>query len=121
MILLSQLIAQFGSQLRALYGNRLLPGHERALNALQDCRSDNSPVMVVQCHDCGARQTLPHSCGHRSCPHCQHHEGQRWLQRQRAKLLPVDYFMITFTLPQQLRPLAWQHQRRCYDLLGRIS
>ncbi|WP_257265285.1 transposase [Endozoicomonas sp. ONNA2] len=37
-----------------------------------------------------------------------------------VKLLPVEYFMVTFTLPAQLRALAWQHQRQVYDLLLRI-
>jgi hypothetical protein len=36
---------------------------------------------------------------------------------QRGKLLPVGYFMVTFTLPYQLRQLVWQHQRIGYDLL----
>ena len=85
------------------------------------CRTEHSPVLVVRCAACGQCETLPHSCGHRSCPHCQHHEGQQWLERQRAKLLPVDYFMVTFTLPRQLRPLAWQHQRLVYDLLLKLA
>ena len=29
-----------------------------------------------------------------------------------AKLLPVDYFMVTFTLPRQLRPLTEFRRRR---------
>jgi Putative transposase len=36
---------------------------------------------------------------------------------RRAKLLPVEYFMVTFTLPRELRPLAWRHQTRVYNLL----
>ncbi|WP_422450643.1 IS91 family transposase [Endozoicomonas sp. ALB091] len=43
------------------------------------------------------------------------------MQRQRQKLLPVEYFMVTFTLPAQLRALAWQHQRQVYDLLFRTA
>jgi hypothetical protein len=121
MILLSHLIAEFAGALRERYGHRLLPGHERALTAMAQCRTEHSPVLVVRCPECGRRETLPHSCGHRSCPHCQHHEGQQWLQRQRAKLLPVDYFMVTFTLPYQLRRLAWQHQRLVYDLLLKLA
>lgn len=99
MIVLLNLIATFGGALREQYGDRLLPGHERALHALAICRTEDSPVMMVQCPDCGNRETIPHSCGHRNCPHCQHHEGQQCLERQRAKLLPVMYFMVTFTLP----------------------
>jgi len=121
MILLSALIAEFSGALHAQYSHRLLPGHQRALAALQQCRTEHSPVLVVRCAACGQCETLPHSCGHRNCPHCQHHEGQQWLERQRAKLLPVDYFMVTFTLPAQLRALAWQYQRLVYDLLLKLG
>jgi hypothetical protein len=48
---------------------------------------------------------------------CQHFESQRWLERQTQRLVPGNYFLVTFTLPAELRPLAWQHQRIVYDLL----
>lgn len=121
MILLSQLIERFLPRLRQRHGERLLPSHEQALAAMANCRTDNSPMMVVVCPDCGNQERIPHSCGHRSCPHCQHHESQRWLERQRAKLLPVNYFMITFTLPAQLRALVFYHQQLGYDLLMRLG
>jgi len=34
-----------------------------------------------------------------------------------AKLLPVEYFMVTFTLPYELRSLAWKHQTVMYNIL----
>ena len=43
------------------------------------------------------------------------------MERQRAKLLPVDYFMVTFTLPRQLRRLAWHHKRLVYALLLKLA
>lgn len=121
MILLSTLIARFGGELRKQFGAQLLPGHLRALQAMAICRTEESPVMKVRCLDCAVQETIPHSCGHRSCPHCQHHEGQQWLERQRGKLLPVDYFMVTFTLPWQWRALLWRHQRIGYDMLLRLG
>ena len=88
---------------------------------MKNCRTLASPMMLTRCLACNAKALLPHSCGHRSCPHCQHHESQRWLERQRQKLLPVNYFMITFTLPAQIRILAWRQQRLVYDLLFKIA
>jgi hypothetical protein len=32
-------------------------------------------------------------------------------------LLPVEYFMVTFTLPYELRTLAWHHQTVIYNIL----
>lgn len=55
---------------------------------------------------CEEQRLIPHSCGLRSCPHCQHHEGEIWLERQRRLQVPAEYFLLTFTLPKELRPLA---------------
>jgi hypothetical protein len=117
MILLSDLIDRYGRALEQRHGHHLLPGHYRALQAMRRCRNQHSRVMVLECHGCQHQVRLPHSCGHRSCPHCQHHESQQWLERQKAKLLAVDYFMVTITVPAQLRGLFWANQRIAYDLL----
>jgi len=117
MILLSQLITDYEDELRQHYKDKLLPSHYCALDAMKQCRTQHSLFFLAQCEDCLHHVVYPHSCGHRSCPHCQFHEGEQWLERQRRKLLPVDYYLITFTLPAQLRALAWQHQRLVYSLL----
>lgn len=84
---------------------------------IRHCRSQASPRMQLQCSDCAHQTLLPHSCGHRHCPHCQHHESQQWLERQMQRLVPADYFLITFTLPAELRGLAAAHQGVVFDLL----
>ena len=85
------------------------------------CRTEQSPKMLVGCTECGQSLYLPHSCGHRNCPHCQAHESQQWLERQLKKQVPADYFLITFTLPAEFRVLAWQHQRTLYSLMIQAS
>jgi hypothetical protein len=62
---------------------------------------------------------LPHSCGHRHRPHCQHHESQQWLERQMRKQVPAEYFLLTFTLPAEFRALTWARQSVVYDMLMR--
>jgi len=114
---LASIIQRFGAEFIAQYRDRLLPSQLGALNAMQACRSSLSRQMLAQCGDCGAQRLVPHSCGHRSCPHCQHFESQRWIERQTQALLPGAYFLITFTLPQELRGLAWAHQKSVYTLL----
>lgn len=114
---LADLITRFEPELLERYGPRLLPSHRHALAALKSCRTRFAPHMLAACQSCHTQACLPHSCGHRACPHCQHHEAQAWLQRQLQALVPATYFLVTFTLPAQLRPLAWQHQRQVYALL----
>jgi len=117
MIRLSSVIEQFENDFLAYYGKRLLPSQRNSLGALKRCRNQYSPLMKVQCEHCHADKFLPHSCGNRHCPHCQHHASQQWIENQCRKQLPVKYFMLTFTVPAQMRSVFYKHQRQCYRLL----
>lgn len=117
MILLSSIIQTFESEFLDQYRHCILPGHRKALAAMKDCRTRQSPLMLAHCSECDSQVFVPHSCGHRNCPHCQHHESQQWLERQLKKQLPAEYFLLTFTLPVELRSLAWCHQRKLYALM----
>jgi len=121
MIRLASIIATFERAFLKQYANALLPGQRRALTAIKHCRTALSPKMQVQCQACEQRRFVPHSCGHRACPHCQHHESQQWLQRQLERQVPGEYFLITFTVPAELRELAWRHQRTVYNLMMQCS
>ncbi|MDX8384170.1 MAG: transposase [Ghiorsea sp.] len=121
MMLLSSVIKTFERSFVCKYEHKLLPSHRKALSAMRNCRTEESPKMLVGCNDCAQQIYVPHSCGHRSCPHCQAHESQQWLERQLKKQVPAEYFLITFTLPAQLRQLAWQHQRTIYSLMIQSS
>ena len=117
MITLASIIDHFGADYLAQYGNCVLPSQRQALNVMKHCRSSLGPCLLAQCGDCGEQRLVPHSCGHRNCPHCQHFESQRWIERQTQALVPGSYFLITFTLPSELRTLVWQHQRVLYGAL----
>jgi hypothetical protein len=121
MIRLTTVIDSFEADFLAQYRDRLRPEHTRALAAMKRCRTEASPKMQVQCSECAQQKLVPHSCGHRHCPHCQHHESQQWLERQLKKQVPAEYFLLTFTLPAEFRPLAFAHQEAIYDVLMRCA
>lgn len=121
MIRLGAVIDTFEADFLAQYRHRLRSEHYRALAAMKQCRTQASPMMQVQCTGCDHQKLVPHSCGHRHCPHCQHHESQQWLERQMKKQVPAEYFLLTFTLPAEFRGLAWAHQSVAYDLLLRCA
>lgn len=121
MILLSTIIHTFEAEFLADYRDRLLPNQRQALAAMKQCRTSQSPVMLAKCDDCDSQRFVPHSCGHRNCPHCQSHESQQWMERQLQRQVPAEYFLVTFTLPRELRALAWQQQRTLYSLMTRCS
>jgi len=114
---LSELIEIGTPALLAEHGAHLTADQRRALTAMRDCQSGALGVTAMACSECGETHRCLRSCGHRSCPRCQHHAAEAWLARQRAKLLPVRYSMTTFTLPAALRPIAYRHPKLVYDAL----
>jgi len=114
---MASIINQYYDAFIIRYGDTALPGHLKAMNSIRSCRTSDSGELYVRCTECNHGQWRPLSCGHRNCPQCQNHEASQWIDRQQAKLLPVLYFMATFTLPYELRPLTWYHQKIVYSIL----
>lgn len=114
---LSSIFKTFEDSFLQQYGGKLLLSHRKALSAMKICRTRQSPKMLAGCTECAQQIYVPHSCGHRNCPHCQAHESQQWLERQLKKQVPAEYFLITFTLPAEFRPLAWRYQKQIYSMM----
>ena len=105
----------------AKYGERMLPSHKRALNDIVLCRTRPLGGKTYYCEPCDQYHYSYYSCKNRSCPKCGNEDATRWLTAQSALLLPVQYFMVTTTLPAQLRPVARRNQKLIYGLLLRCS
>ena len=119
--MLADVFRQHAAEYIARYGSRMLPSHHRAIRAIINCRTEVMGGHVYQCPDCGETIYHYHSCRNRHCPKCQHSATQKWLESQQDLLLPVPYFMLTFTLPEGLRRFARSHQQLVYNLLFRAS
>jgi hypothetical protein len=118
---LAEIFRHYGPAYRAKFGACLLPSHRQAMWAIEHCRTEALGGHVYHCPDCDQHLYQYHSCRNRHCPKCQNEQAQRWLEHQQELLLPVPYFMLTFTLPAPLRPVARSHQALLYDLLFRTS
>ena len=123
MITLASIITLFKDSFVRKYKDFVLPSHIRALEAMEHCRDTHGPHLMAQCTDpeCSHLVYIPHSCGHRNCPHCQNHESQQWIENQLRKRVPATYWLITFTLPSQLRDLAWKNQKTIYSLMFKCT
>jgi hypothetical protein len=95
----------------------VLPSQKRALQAILQCRTAALGGQVYGCEQCGHLHYSYHSCGNRHCPKCHGQQSERWLQQQQARLLPCPYYLLTFTLPAELRALARSEQRLVYGAL----
>jgi hypothetical protein len=118
---LAEIFRRYGPQYREQYGARMPPSHLVAMAAIEQCRTEALGGQVYQCPECGEKRYSYHSCQNRHCPKCQNEAGQEWLEQQQALLLPVPYFLLTFTLPEELREVARGHQKLVYGLLFRAS
>jgi hypothetical protein len=118
---LAEIFRRHGPAYRARFGERMLPGHLKAMRAIEQCRTAALGGQVYDCPHCGESRYVYHSCRDRHCPKCQNANAQEWLVAQHDLLLPTPYFMLTFTLPAALRDLARSNQRLFYDLLFRAS
>ncbi len=117
MLEVADIVRLHGAAYRARYGASLGPSHRRALRDIAACRTPACGGHVHQCAQCGHTVYAYHSCGNRHCPKCHRGQTARWLAAQRARLLPCAYFLLTFTLPEALRPLARAHPKQVYGLL----
>jgi hypothetical protein len=97
--------------------HRLSRPQLRAMRAIEICRTAALGGHVDECDQCGARTILYNSCRNRHCPKCQSLDKERWLEKRSDELLPVPYFHVVFTVPQELNPLALANPRWFYDLL----
>jgi len=81
------------------------------------CRTPALGGQLYRCARCAKLHGAYHSCNHRACPKCGHHEATAWIAKQKTLLLPVPYFLVTFTVPGQLRPFIRARQKFFYPLL----
>jgi hypothetical protein len=116
---LAEIFRRAGEDYRRAFGDRMLPSHTRAMADILACRTPALGGSLFSCDECGHLDFAYHSCRNRHCPKCHHEPTQRWLAGLRTRLLPCPYYLLTFTLPAELRPLARSHQSTLYDLLLR--
>ena len=111
----ANIFRQHGSDFRLTHP--LSPEQRRVMRAIEVCRTSALGGHVEECDACSYQRVSYNSCRNRHCPKCQSLAKARWLEARLADLLPVEYFHVVFTLPEQLASLALQNQRLVYNLL----
>jgi hypothetical protein len=90
---------------------------KKAFSAIMNCRTQELGGHTMKCDNCGTVQHAYNSCRNRHCPKCQYLKQIVWVDKLKARLLPVKYFHIVFTLPASMHKLFYVNQAICYDLL----
>lgn len=94
---------------------------KRTLQAIKDCRTAKLGGHKSQCGCCGHQQISYNSCRNRHCPKCQATNRERWIAGREAELLPVPYYHIVFTLPDNLNSLSLQQPVQVYNALFKAA
>jgi hypothetical protein len=103
------------------FGDHMPKIHLNVINAITACRTSACGLVIYECKSCGTLHKVFRSCGNRHCPVCQSHKTKHWLQRQLQRQLPGHHFMITFTVPQQLRRFIRSNPKKAYSALFAAS
>ena len=105
MVELADIFRIHGPEYLAKYGENMLPSHKKAMWAIEHCRTDTFGGHVYLCPECGEHRYSYHSCKNRHCPKCGNENADQWLDKQNELILPINYFMVTFTLPEIFREI----------------
>jgi hypothetical protein len=114
---LAGILRQYGAAYQEAHA---LPRDQlRILRAIEVCRTAVLGGHVEACSHCDFTRISYNSCRNRHCPKCQRAERDQWLERRKSELLPVEYFHVVFTLPEELAPIAFHNKRTVYGILFR--
>lgn len=102
-------------------GFNLCYQQKKAYKALALCRTGRLGKVHYKCGQCQKHHTCYCSCSNRHCPQCQGHKTKEWVKDQERKKLPVEYFMVTFTIPSELRALVMRLQAKAYQVMFNAS
>lgn len=118
MIEVQDIIQAYGDEYAKQHS--LLPEQHKALRAIRNCRTAALGGHIDH-FDCGHTHISYNSCRNRNCPKCQALAKERWVMARMEDLLPVPYYHVVFTLPEELNRLAFIDNRVIYDLLMKAS
>lgn len=114
---LADVLRRHGTTYREAHADSLSHAQRRVMSAIERCRTAALGGHVEQCDTCGHQRIAYNSCGNRHCPKCQSLARAQWLDDRQADLLPVPYFHVVFTIPEQIASIAFQNKRVVYDIL----
>jgi hypothetical protein len=118
---IQRLFQEFGNDYIGENRDSLTEQHVKVIRAIQDCGTPEAGWIGFSCTDCLEPHFIERSCGNRLCPSCQHGKTQEWLDKRLQEQLPIHYFMITFTVPEELNPFMLHKPKEGYTALFKAA
>ena len=102
-------------------GGSVQPEHYKVIKAICECRTGLRGKHLFECPECEYKELVNSSCGNRHCPVCQHKKAIQWVYEREIRTLPCNYFLATFTIPKDLRDIAYANQKIIYSALFKCA
>ncbi len=113
----AEIFRQAGPAYRLQHADALSRGQRCVMSAIELCRTEALGGHVEQCDACGHLRISFNSCRNRHCPKCESLVRAQWLEDRQADLIPVEYFHVVFTLPEEIAAIAYQNKDVVYESL----
>ena len=117
MVSVADCLRQHAQAYLAKFGGAVPRQHRKVITAITKCRTGRLGGIQYECGDCGASHWVGRSCGNRHCSTCGKEKTAAWLDKQSRRLMPVHHFLVTFTVPKELRRVLRSRQRDGYGAL----
>lgn len=121
MLEVADILRRYGGAYLDRFGSAVPYRHRSVIRELVNCRTEALGGHVYVCDGCGHQHFSYHSCRNRHCPKCHGHDMEDWLAARHDELLPVPYFHVVFTVPQELRRIIRSHPKRLYGVLMKAA
>ena len=118
---LADIFRTYGADYKEQHKGNIPSQHRKAMDAIMACRTPLLGGQLFACDACGHQHCVCFSYRNRHCPKCQALPTYQWVEKRKQDLLPIPYFHIVFTLPEQLRSLALNNQVCIYNILFKAA
>lgn len=116
---MADVLSLYGSAYR---NSRKLPLlQHKVMNAITSCRTEALGGHLDKCNGCSYTKNAYNSCRNRHCPKCQGMNQLKWVDKRVNEMLPIGYFHLVFTIPQELNGLCLMNKKQLYSILFKAS
>lgn len=112
---IADIFRKYGGVFREKY--RLPLHYIKVMNLISVCRTSSLGVHLEKCDQCGYQRNAYNSCRNRHCPKCQYAAKEKWIEQRKSELLPIPYYHIVFTIPEELNDITLVNKKEMYSIL----
>jgi len=120
-ITINEIFRMYINDYKKKYADKISAAQYKVIKAILNCRTSQLGTHIKECDYCRQTITLFNSCRNRHCPQCQNIKKEEWLFNRKKEILPVPYYHVIFTLPDELNPLIYSNQKKLLPLFFKAA